>query len=83
VHNWISYKVFQMSSFLFTFLEVLLPKTATKAKLPVSVPSFVRVVVHGPKETPWYVGAVAPNLDYEVPESHASKTPATCRVPAS
>ena len=60
-----------MSAFLFTVLETFL----SKATLPVvqrvtTAPvdwSTVRIIVHGPKDTPWYMGATAPNVDYEVP----------------
>ena len=71
-----------MSSFLFTFLETLLSKTAVVATA-VALPTTIRVIVHGPKETPWYVGATAPNVDYEIPNPYASKAPVACLVPAS
>ncbi len=71
-----------MSSFLFTFLEILLSKPSRQA-VSASLPTTIRVVVHGPKDTPWYVGATAPSLDHEVPNPYANKSPATCLVPAS
>ena len=71
-----------MSSFLFTFLETLLSKTAVAATAT-ALPTTIRVIVHGPKETPWYVGATAPNVDHEIPSPYASKGAPTCLVPAS
>ena len=71
-----------MSSFLFTFLETLLSKTAITTTA-LTLPTTIRVVVHGPKELPWYVGATAPNVDHEIPNPYASKAPATCLDPAS
>ena len=74
-----------MSAFLFTFLETLLTKPTVQVKPKPVDWATVRIVVHGPKETPWYMGATAPNLDYEVPQVYARRTrgPATCLAPAS